>query len=132
MHQHRFSAVLVAAAVAILGAHSADAKASSDLIAAAMPSAKPSTTNNMMWCWNPRWPFDGIYGPQTAQGVRNFQKMHKLMVDGVAGPKTLAALGLKGRTLNQGAKGTDVMALQKALAKHQEMMTKPTPKPTPK
>jgi hypothetical protein len=88
--------------------------------------------DHMMWCWNPRWPFDGIYGPQTAQGVRNFQKMHKLMVDGVAGPKTLAALGLKGRTLMQGAKGADVMALQKALAKHQEMMTKPMPKPTPK
>lgn len=37
---------------------------------------------------------DGIYGWRTAQAVRNFQSKNNLTVDGVAGPATLAALGL--------------------------------------
>lgn len=37
---------------------------------------------------------DGIFGPLTAEAVRDFQKSHSLNVDGIAGPKTFAALGL--------------------------------------
>lgn len=37
---------------------------------------------------------DGIYGWRTSQSVKNFQYKNYLPVDGVAGPQTLAALGL--------------------------------------
>ncbi len=37
---------------------------------------------------------DGLYGYQTYQAVRYFQSTHGLGVDGIAGPETLAALGL--------------------------------------
>jgi len=37
---------------------------------------------------------DGIYGYQTYQAVRQFQSKNGLKVDGIAGPQTLAALGL--------------------------------------
>jgi 3D (Asp-Asp-Asp) domain-containing protein len=37
---------------------------------------------------------DGIFGPQTYQGVTRFQKNAKLVVDGIVGPKTRQALGL--------------------------------------
>lgn len=38
---------------------------------------------------------DGIFGKRTEKGVRAFQKAKKLVVDGIAGPKTFKALGLK-------------------------------------
>ncbi len=37
---------------------------------------------------------DGIYGYQTYTAVKNFQRKNGLNPDGVAGPKTLAALGI--------------------------------------
>ena len=37
---------------------------------------------------------DGIYGYLTYSAVRNFQAKHGLTVDGIAGPETLAAIGL--------------------------------------
>jgi hypothetical protein len=39
-------------------------------------------------------PLDGIPGPKTTKGVKAFQKAKGLVVDGIVGPKTLAALGL--------------------------------------
>ena len=39
---------------------------------------------------------DGIFGPLTQEAVETFQREHGLTVDGVAGPKTIAALGLAG------------------------------------
>jgi N-acetylmuramoyl-L-alanine amidase len=39
-------------------------------------------------------PIDGIYGYQTYQAVRHFQAKNGLKVDGIAGPQTLAAIGL--------------------------------------
>lgn len=37
---------------------------------------------------------DGIYGSQTQEAVRYFQRKNKLSVDGIAGPATLKAMGI--------------------------------------
>ena len=37
---------------------------------------------------------DGIYGSQTKKAVEYFQRKNGLAVDGIAGPKTLAAIGI--------------------------------------
>ncbi|MEA5039351.1 MAG: spore cortex-lytic enzyme [Clostridiaceae bacterium] len=37
---------------------------------------------------------DGVYGSQTAAAVRRFQQTNGLTVDGICGPKTLAAMGI--------------------------------------
>lgn len=37
---------------------------------------------------------DGIFGPLTEEAVREFQNLHGLTVDGIAGPKTWVALGI--------------------------------------
>jgi len=39
---------------------------------------------------------DGVYGPNTRRAVRAYQRNHGLAVDGIAGPMTLASLGLAG------------------------------------
>ncbi|MBO4573340.1 MAG: spore cortex-lytic enzyme [Clostridia bacterium] len=41
---------------------------------------------------------DGIYGSKTKAAVRYFQQRNGLTVDGVAGPKTLAAMGISSGT----------------------------------
>jgi len=45
---------------------------------------------------------DGIYGYQTYTAVKKFQAKHGLIVDGIAGPQTLAALGLPTGTAGTG------------------------------
>lgn len=42
---------------------------------------------------------DGIYGSQTQEAVRYFQRKNGLTVDGIAGPKTLAAMGITSSSL---------------------------------
>jgi N-acetylmuramidase/Putative peptidoglycan binding domain len=39
---------------------------------------------------------DGMTGPATHRAIREFQRQHGLVIDGIAGPKTLLALGLVG------------------------------------
>ncbi len=43
---------------------------------------------------------DGIYGTQTLNAVKYFQRKNGLTVDGIAGPKTLAAMGITGSSNN--------------------------------
>lgn len=40
-------------------------------------------------------PADGDYGPRTRRAVRRFQRRHRLAADGIAGPATLGALGVR-------------------------------------
>lgn len=65
---------------------------------------------------------DGYRGPGTRRAVRAFQSRRGLVVDGVPGPRTLRALGRRGRprlgrrTIVVGSAGFDVAALQFRLA----------------
>lgn len=43
---------------------------------------------------------DGIYGSQTLSAVKSFQKKNGLTVDGIAGEKTLNAMGITGSSNN--------------------------------
>jgi lysozyme family protein len=44
---------------------------------------------------SPNLRVDGHFGPRTAQAVTDFQASKGLVADGIVGPKTLLALGLK-------------------------------------
>jgi hypothetical protein len=65
-----------------------------------------------------RGPIDGVQGPKTVHAVRVFQRRHHLTVDGLAGPRTRAALGSRGRPLygarvmRRGMRGYDVGVMQ--------------------
>ncbi|KAB2851446.1 MAG: hypothetical protein F9K44_01485 [Hyphomicrobiaceae bacterium] len=48
---------------------------------------------------------DGRFGDQTESAIERFQKQNGLEIDGVAGPKTLAALGLLGQAGTPSAAG---------------------------
>lgn len=49
---------------------------------------------------------DGIYGSQTQSAVRYFQSKNGLTVDGIAGAKTLAAMGINSSSNNSGSGST--------------------------
>ena len=69
-------------------------------------------------------PIDGVAGRQTVRAVRALQVRRGLVVDGIPGPRTRAALGrfgrprLGSRVLSLGKAGWDVAALQFKLAWH--------------
>ena len=55
-----------------------------------------------------RWDYykgniDGIYGSQTLEAVKYFQRKNGLTVDGIAGTKTLQAMGIYNSTSNSGS-----------------------------
>ena len=62
---------------------------------------------------------DGIYGTQTVAAVKRFQQKNGLTVDGVAGPKTLAAMGINssssGSGGSSGTNSSDVTLLSKLI-----------------
>lgn len=49
---------------------------------------------------------DGIYGYQTVQAVKYFQRKHGLKADGIAGTRTLAAIGINPGTAAKTATGS--------------------------
>ncbi len=63
---------------------------------------------------------DGIYGSQTVEAIKKFQRKNGLTVDGVAGQKTLAAMGIYSSS-NTGSSGgsssnsTDVNLLSRLI-----------------
>ncbi len=50
---------------------------------------------------------DGIYGSQTQEAVRYFQRKNGLAVDGIAGPKTLAAMGITSSSSNSSSSSSN-------------------------
>jgi Peptidase family M23/Putative peptidoglycan binding domain len=92
------------------------------LLFAAPASAGPSGTAALQVALQARGLYsghiDGISGPGTRAGVRALQARHRLSVDGVVGPRTMRALGRRGRprfgsrTMHTGQRGWDVAALQ--------------------
>lgn len=50
---------------------------------------------------------DGIYGSKTQEAVRYFQRKNGLSIDGIAGPKTLAAMGITGSGNNAGTSASN-------------------------
>jgi peptidoglycan hydrolase-like protein with peptidoglycan-binding domain len=59
---------------------------------------------------------DGIFGSGTETALKDYQKKHSLMVDGVAGPDTFAQMGLYELVLlAPGTVGEAVKKLQRAL-----------------
>lgn len=60
---------------------------------------------------------DGIYGSKTFEAVKRFQRKNNLAVDGIAGPKTLAALGISSGnskpSTNTSSNNTDLNLLSK-------------------
>ncbi|SDO01772.1 N-acetylmuramoyl-L-alanine amidase [Acetanaerobacterium elongatum] len=62
---------------------------------------------------------DGIFGSQTEQAVRAFQKKNGLTVDGIAGPKTLEAMGISTGSTSGGsaaASSKDVALLARIIS----------------
>ena len=60
---------------------------------------------------------DGIYGAATKAAVEKFQRKNGLTVDGVAGPKTLAAMGISGSAVSakSGYSNSDTYLLAKLI-----------------
>jgi peptidoglycan hydrolase-like protein with peptidoglycan-binding domain len=49
---------------------------------------------------------DGIFGGQTEAAVRNFQRTHNIVPDGIVGPKTWTALDTAAALATTGASAT--------------------------
>jgi len=59
---------------------------------------------------------DGIYGSQTENAVKYFQRTNGLAVDGQVGDKTLAALGIYNASASSGASDGDVYLLARLIS----------------
>lgn len=66
------------------------------LIAQALTKSETKTVQTKLKRWGYyTGAIDGIFGPQTKKAVRYFQSKNGLVVDGIVGKKTAAALGMK-------------------------------------
>ena len=60
---------------------------------------------------------DGIYGSRTAAAIRHFQKANGLTPDGIAGPATLAALGIfEGQTSTPNSQSAELALLARVIS----------------
>ncbi len=59
---------------------------------------------------------DGIYGTKTKNAVIYFQKKNKLTADGIAGPATLAAMGIASSSQGSGASNNDYNLLARLIS----------------
>ena len=59
-------------------------------------------------------PADGLYGPVSRAAVRAYQQRHGLLVDGVVGPQTLGALGIRRSAGGGGGGGGKASAPQRS------------------
>ena len=59
---------------------------------------------------------DGIFGSQTLAAVKAFQKAWGLTVDGIAGPKTLSALGISSSSSSSTASTNDINMLARIIS----------------
>jgi len=59
---------------------------------------------------------DGVYGSETERAVRYFQSKNGLAVDGKAGPKTLAALGINTSSGASGSTANDTALLARLIS----------------
>lgn len=60
----------------------------------------------------------GIYGSKTVSAVKYFQRKNGLTVDGIAGPKTLAAMGIveaSSSTTSSSSNSSDVNLLSRVI-----------------
>lgn len=58
---------------------------------------------------------DGIYGKQTEDAVRKFQRYNNLTVDGIAGPNTLSAMGIVSSSGSTSASNSNIELLARAV-----------------
>lgn len=66
---------------------------------------------------------DGIYGPQTVAAVKYFQRTNKLVVDGIVGAKTAAAIGITLGSSSSSTGSNDVYLLARCV--HSEARGEP-------
>ena len=59
---------------------------------------------------------DGIYGSRTAAAIRRFQSANGLTVDGIAGPATLAALGIFENQNSSGSQSAETALLARVIS----------------
>ena len=60
---------------------------------------------------------DGIFGKQTLEAVKYFQRKNGLVVDGIVGPKTLAAMGISSNSSSQNSSysNADILLLARLI-----------------
>ena len=67
-------------------------------------------------------PDDSVWGPKTTAAVRAWQKAHNLVADGIAGPATLAAMGI-----SETATATDINITKAPISTHITYMPRRQP-----
>lgn len=71
----------------------------------------------------PRYGSDGVFGKETLEAVRSFQKQQRILVDGIVGPVTFKRLGISneinnpypGNLIKRGSLGRNVEQIQRKL-----------------